>query len=164
MWAVRFCIDYRMVNAIKDVYPLPQIDETLENMYGAQRFTSLALHAGYWQVPVELKDRDKTGFGIRKGLFWFVRMPLGLAKAPGTFQRMMTAVLRGLMWQCCLVYLDDVIIFTKGGVARHELDENGIRPMESLVRSVREFPVPQNDKAANDLSISRDSIGIKSKI
>jgi hypothetical protein len=181
---VRFCIDYRMLNAItkKDVYPLPRIDETLENMHGAQRFSSLDLHAGCWQVPVALKDRDKTGFVTRKGLFRFVRMPFGLANAPGTFQRMMDAVLRGLTWQCCLVYLDDVISFTKGGVTRHvielaavlerlskaglslkaakrsfgttrleylghELDADGIRPMASLVRSVREFPVPEDDKA-----------------
>jgi len=181
---VRFCIDYRMLNDVtsKDVYPLPRIDETLENMHGAQRFSSLDLHAGYWQVPVALKDRDKTGFVTRKGLFRFVRMPFGLANAPGTFQRMMDAVLRGLTWQCCLVYLDDVIIFTKGSVSRHvvelaavlerlssaglslkakkcsfgttrleylghELDADGIRPMESLVRSVREFPVPEDDRA-----------------
>ncbi|KAE8956365.1 hypothetical protein PR001_g31756, partial [Phytophthora rubi] len=181
---IRFWIDYRLLNAVttKDVYPLPRIDETLESMYGAQRFSSLDLHAGYWQVPVAVKDRDKTGFVTRKGLFRFVRMPFGLANAPGTFQRMMDAVLRGLSWQCCLVYLDDVIIFTKGSMARHvvalasvlerlskaglslkaskcsfattrleylghELDSDGLRPMESLVKSVREFPVPEDEKA-----------------
>jgi hypothetical protein len=180
---VRFCIDYRMLNDVtcKDVYPLPRIDETLENMHGAQRFSSLDLHAGYWQVPVAMKDRDKTVFVTRKGLFRFVRMPFGLANAPGTFQRMMDAVMRGLTWQCCLVYLDDVIIFTKGSVARHvvelaavlerlssaglslkakkcsfgttrlaylghELDADGIRPMASLIRSVCEFPVPEDDR------------------
>ncbi|KAE9070650.1 hypothetical protein PF010_g26181 [Phytophthora fragariae] len=181
---VRFCIDYRLLNAVtaKDVYPSPRIDETLESMYGARRFSSLDLHAGYWQVPVAAKDRDKTGFVTRKGLFRFARMPFGLANAPGTFQSMMDAVLRGLAWQCCLVYLDDVIIFTKGSVARHvvalasvlerlskaglslkaakcsfattrleylshELDLDGIRPMESLVKSVREFPVPEDETA-----------------
>lgn len=122
--SVRFCIDYRLLNAItqKDVYPLPRIDDTLENMHGARRFSSLDLHAGYWQVPVAVADRDKTGFVTRRGLFRFVRMPFGLANAPGTFQRMMDAVLRGLTWQCCLVYLDDVIIYTKGNVARHVVE------------------------------------------
>lgn len=69
--SVRFCIDYRMLNAItdKDVYPLPRIDDTLENMHGAKRFSSLDLHAGYWQVPVAEADRDKTGFVTRQGLF-----------------------------------------------------------------------------------------------
>ncbi|KAE8975284.1 hypothetical protein PF011_g24542 [Phytophthora fragariae] len=126
--SVRFCIDYRLLNAItkKDVYPLPRIDDTLDNLHGAKRFTSFDLHAGYWQVPVAEKDRDKTGFIIRKGLFRFVRMPFGLANAPGTFQRMMDAVLRGLTWQSCLVYLDDVNIFSRGSVAQHVVQRRGI--------------------------------------
>lgn len=102
--SVRFCIDYRMLNNItkKDVYPLPRIDDTIESMHGARRFTSLDLHAGYWQVPVAEEDRDNTGFVTRRGLFRFIRMPFGLANAPGTFQQMMDKVLRGLSWQCCL--------------------------------------------------------------
>ncbi|KAE8970320.1 hypothetical protein PF011_g26464 [Phytophthora fragariae] len=82
--SVRFCIDYRMLNAItkRDVYPLPRIDDTLDNLHGAKRYTSLDLHAGYWQVPVALKDRDKTAFVTRQGLFRFMRMPFGLANAP----------------------------------------------------------------------------------
>ncbi|KAE9066016.1 hypothetical protein PF010_g27976 [Phytophthora fragariae] len=122
--SVRFCIDYRMLNAItkRDVYPLPRIDDTLDNLHGAKRYTSLDLHAGYWQVPVALKDRDKTAFVTRQGLFRFMRMPFGLANAPGTFQRMMDAVLRGLTWQTCLVYLDDVIVFSRGGVGQHVVE------------------------------------------
>ncbi|GMF32601.1 unnamed protein product [Phytophthora fragariaefolia] len=89
---------------------------------GSVRFTSLDLHSGNWQVPVAEKDRDKTGFVTRRGLFRFVRMPFGLANAPGTFQRMMDAVLRGLTWQTCLVYLDGVIIFTMGDVTRHVVE------------------------------------------
>lgn len=179
--SVRFCVDYRMLNSVtkKDIYPLPRIDEALESMHGAKRFSSLDMHAGYWQVPVATGDRDKTGFVTRKGLFRFVRMPFGLANAPGTFQRMMDAVLRGLTWKSCLVYLDDVIIFSGGGVHRHvvdlaivmerlaraglslkpkkcsfamerleylghELDAEGIRPLETLVNSVRQFPVPSD--------------------
>ncbi|KAE9178650.1 hypothetical protein PF002_g28021 [Phytophthora fragariae] len=122
--SVRFCIDYRMLNAItkRDVYPLPRIDDTLDNLHGAKRYTSLDLHAGYWQVPMALKDRDKTAFVTRQGLFRFMRMPFGLANAPGTFQRMMDAVLRGLTWQTCLVYLDDVIVFSRGGVGQHVVE------------------------------------------
>lgn len=122
--SVRFCIDYRSLNAItvKDVYPLPRVDETLEALHGAQRFTSLDLHAGYWQLGVAEEDKPKTAFTTRRGLFQFCRMPFGLCNAPSTFQRLMNCVLRGLTWVCCLVYLDDVIIFTRGSVARHVVE------------------------------------------
>ncbi|GMF52802.1 unnamed protein product [Phytophthora fragariaefolia] len=121
---VRFCIDYRALNAItvKDVYPLPRVDETLEALHGAQRFTSLNLHAGYWQLGVAAEDKPKTAFTTRRGLFQFRRMPFGLCNAPSTFQRLMNCVLRGLTWVCCLGYLDDVIIFTRGTVARHVVE------------------------------------------
>lgn len=122
--SVRFCIDYRSLNAItvKDVYPLPRVDETLEALHGAQRFTSLDLHAGYWQLGMAEEDKPKTAFTTRRGLFQFCRMPFGLCNAPSTFQRLMNCVLRGLTWICCLVYLDDVIIFTQGSVARHVVE------------------------------------------
>ncbi|GMF58614.1 unnamed protein product [Phytophthora fragariaefolia] len=119
--SVRFCVDYQMLNNItkKAVYPLPRIDEAKESMHGSRRFTSLDLHAGYWQVPVAENDKDKTGFVTRQGLFRFVGMPFGLAYAPGTFQHMMGTELRGLTWKIGLVYLDDVMIFSGGEVARH---------------------------------------------
>lgn len=59
------------------MHPLPRIDDTLDNLHGARRYTSLDLHSGYWHVAVEEQDRDKTGFVTRKGFFRFVRMPVG---------------------------------------------------------------------------------------
>ncbi|KAE9263517.1 hypothetical protein PR003_g33132, partial [Phytophthora rubi] len=122
--SVRFYIDYRALNAVtvKDVYPLPRVDETLEALHGSRRFTSLDLHSGYWQLAVAEKDKPNTAFTTRRGLFQFRRMPFGLCNAPSTFQRLMDCVLRGLTWICCLVYLDDVIIFTKGTVAQHVVE------------------------------------------
>jgi hypothetical protein len=121
---VRFCIDYRALNAVtmKDVYPLPRVDETLEAVFDSRRFTSLDLHAGYWQLAVAQEDRPKTAFTTRRGLFQFYRMPSGLCNAPSTFQRLMACGLRGLTWVCCLVYLDDVIIFSKSSVSRHVVE------------------------------------------
>ncbi|KAE9323043.1 hypothetical protein PF008_g17457 [Phytophthora fragariae] len=122
--SVRFCIDYRSLNAVtvKDVYPLPRVDETLEALHGSQRFTSLDLHSGYWQLGVAKEDRAKTAFTTRRGLFQFLRMPFGLCNVPSTFQRLMDCVLRGLTWICSLVYFDDVVIFTKGTVAQHVVE------------------------------------------
>lgn len=93
---IRFCIDYRALNAItkRDIYPLPRIDETLETLGGASLFTTLDLKAGYWQIEVAPGDRDKTAFTTKQGLYRFVRMPFGLSNAPSTFQRMMNGVLR----------------------------------------------------------------------
>ncbi|KAJ0392077.1 hypothetical protein ATCC90586_011261 [Pythium insidiosum] len=122
--SVRFCVDYRALNqvTVKDVYPLPKIDETLESLGGASLLSTLDLLAGYWQIGVAAQDRDKTAFVTREGLFRFTRMPFGLSNAAGTFQRLMDCVLRGLLWICCLVYLDDIIVFTKGTVERHVVE------------------------------------------
>lgn len=118
---IRFCVDYRALNKVtkKDVYPLPRIDETLETLGGATLFTTLDLKTGYWQIEVAPCDRDKTAFTTKRGLYRFIRMPFGLTNAPSTFQRMMNGVLRGLTWLTCLVYLDDIVIFTRGGVEKH---------------------------------------------
>ena len=71
------------------------------------------LASGYWQVRMKKEDRPITAFATRKGLFQFKVMPFGLTNAPATFQRLMDTVLKGLQWQRCLVYLDDIIVFGK---------------------------------------------------
>ena len=111
----RFCVDYRRLNdiTIKDAYPLPRIDDSLDQLSGAQWFSCLDLNSGYWQVEVEESDRPKTAFASKRGLFEFKVMPFGLCNAPATFERLMETVLAGLNWQICLIYLDDIIIFGK---------------------------------------------------
>ncbi len=113
--AVRFCIDYRILNAntVKDAYPLPRIDDILDSLSGAKYFCTLDLASGYWQVKMAEEDREKTAFVTHMGLFEFNVMPFGLCNAPATFQRMMDNVLRGLKDKICLCYLDDVVIYGK---------------------------------------------------
>ena len=98
---------------IKDAYPLPRIDDSLEQLSGHKWFSTLNLCSGYWQVEVEESDRPKTAFVTRKDLYQFRRMPFGLANAPVTFERLMENFLAGLQWDICLIYLDDIIVMGK---------------------------------------------------
>ena len=111
----RFCVDYRKLNSVthQGAYPLPRIDATLDSLAGATYFTTLDLASGYWQVEVEEQDKEKTAFSTPKGHFEFNVMPFGLTNAPATFQRLMECVLAGLTQEQCLIYLDDIVVFSK---------------------------------------------------
>ncbi|GBO22965.1 Retrovirus-related Pol polyprotein from transposon 297 [Araneus ventricosus] len=107
-----FCVDYRKLNeiTIKDSYPLPRIDDTLDALNGTQWFSTLDLKSGYWQVEIQPADKEKTAFTTGQGLWQFKVLPFELCNAPATFERLMETVLRGFTSEACLVYLDDMII------------------------------------------------------
>ena len=112
---LRFCIDYRRLNAVtfRDSYPLPRMYEYIDSLGEAKVFTTLDCSSGYWQIPVAPSDREKTAFVCHAGLYQYMRMPLGLTNAPATFQRTLDIVLSSFKWRSCLVYLDDVVLFSK---------------------------------------------------
>ncbi|CAF4396540.1 unnamed protein product [Rotaria sp. Silwood2] len=112
--SLRFCIDYRELNSItvRDVYPIPRIDDTLDQLQNAKYFSSMDLRSGFWQIELDPVSRDKTAFISHAGFFRFRVMPFGLTNAPATFQRLMDLVLGGLKWSCALVYLDDIIVYS----------------------------------------------------
>jgi hypothetical protein len=112
---LRFCVNYKPLNDItkKDNYPLPRIDELLDSLQDAQWFTTLDLASGYWQIKVRKEDQEKTAFITKFGTYEFKVMPFGLCNAPVTFQRTMDKVLDGIKEKFVLVYLDDVIIYSK---------------------------------------------------
>jgi hypothetical protein len=111
----RFCVDFRKLNRItrRDAYPLPRIDDVVDMLEGSCYFSTIDTIAGYWQVEMDEQDKEKTAFVTQRGLYQFKVMPFGLSNAPGTFQRLMDKVLKGLNWKQCVVYLDDIVIFSK---------------------------------------------------
>ena len=113
--SLRFCVDYRRLNAmtIRDSYPLPRMDECIDSLGEASVFSTIDCNSGYWQIPVEEEDRDKTAFVCHAGLYRYKRMPFGLQNAPATFQRTLDILLLPFKWLSCLVYLDNVIVFSE---------------------------------------------------
>lgn len=111
---VRFCVDYKGLNRVTtaDAYPMPRLDQTIDELAGTQWFTALDARSAYWTIEVEEKDRPKTAFSDGFRLFQFKRMPFGLATAPSTFQRAINAVLSPVLGKHALAYLDDVVIYS----------------------------------------------------
>lgn len=112
---VRWCIDYRNLNAVteKDVFPLPLIEECIDTLAGNSIFSKLDANSAYWQVPIKESDRSKTAFNTKHGLFQFVKMSFGLCNAPATYSRIMQLVLRGLTWKIVLAFMDDILVMGK---------------------------------------------------
>ncbi|UYV65871.1 K02A2.6-like, partial [Cordylochernes scorpioides] len=137
----RFCVDHRKLNnvTVKDVYPIPRIDEVLDTLQGSKYFSAIDLKSGYWQVEVEEKDKEKTAFTTAHGLYEFNVMPFGLCNAPATFERNMENMLGNLRWQICLCYLDDVIIYSSD-FSTH------LKRKKAVLRCFREANLKLNNK------------------
>ena len=155
---LRFCFEFRYLNSVtvKDVYPMPRIDESLSNLGDENFFTTLDIGSAFWQVPLRKQDRDKTGFACELGLFQWKRVPFGLCNATATFQRLMAHALTSVTkkygnWVLC--YVDEVFACMKRAGIKCKpskceflkdsikylgriVDKHGIRPDADAVEAV----------------------------
>ncbi|GKB06468.1 reverse transcriptase domain-containing protein [Tanacetum coccineum] len=109
----RVCIDYRKLNEAtrKDHFPLPFMDQMLERLAGNEYYCFLDGFSGYFQIPIDPKDQEKTTFTCPYGTFAYRRMPFGLCNAPGTFQRCMMAIFHDMIEKTMEVFMDDFSVF-----------------------------------------------------
>jgi hypothetical protein len=132
---------YRYLNkiAIKNRYPLPRIDDLLDNIFGMKYFTSLDLTSGYYQIRITEEDVPKTAFRTPFRLYQFKVLTFGLTNAPATFQSMMNDMLRPYVGKLVVDYLDDILIFSKTA-------EEHLSHLRQLLQTLRENQFYANPK------------------
>lgn len=111
----RFCVDYRRLSSVpkKDAYPIPYVNQILNQLRDARYLSSIDLKSAYWQIPIAKDSREKTAFTVPgRGLYQFKRMAFGLTNAPATWQRLIDQVLGPPLEPSVFVFLDDIIIVT----------------------------------------------------
>ncbi|KAI5156990.1 hypothetical protein NEPAR06_2382 [Nematocida parisii] len=179
----RFCLDLRKLNLLttQDNYPLPKIQTITDDLRDMRFFTKLDIKDGFFRVPLDERSQYKTTFKIGTQCYKFVVLPMGYRNAPNIFQiRVMENILRELLGKCCVVYIDDILIYSKDMTshkahltavmkklkeygmeinwkktvfATEEMDflgykigYNTIRPLESRVQGIQDYPAPTNKK------------------
>lgn len=132
----RMVIDWRKLNeqAVPDEFPLPRQDDIIQALTGAQWLTTLDALAGFTQMTFIKEDREKTAFRTHRGLYQFVRMPFGYRNGPSVFQRVMQNVLAPYLWIFALVYIDDIVIFSR------TFDEH-LQHVDSVLQAIRKAKI-----------------------
>ncbi|GJV18424.1 reverse transcriptase domain-containing protein [Tanacetum coccineum] len=149
----RVCIDYRKLNEAtrKDHFPLPFMDQMLERLAGNEYYCFLDGFSGYFQIPIDPKDQEKTTFTCPYGTFAYRRMPFGLCNAPGTFQRCMMAIFHDMIEKTMEVFMDDFsekshFMVKEGIVLGHKISKKGIEVDKAKIDVIAKLPHPTTVK------------------
>ena len=112
--AWRPVIDFRNINkaTVKENWPIPRTEEAIDALCGAKYITTLDATSGYWQIPLSEESKAKTAFQTLTRRWQYKCLPMGITNAAPTFQKNMEIMLSGLLWKCCVVYIDDIIIYS----------------------------------------------------
>lgn len=150
----RIVIDYRKLNdnTIDDKFPMPNIEDLFGKLGNCRYFSTIDLAKGFHQIEVHPDDRCKTAFSTANGHFEFTRMPFGLKNSPSTFQRLMNHILRDFINKICVVYLDDILIFSAS------LEEH-ILSLKKVLQRLREKNLKVQIDKCNFAELSTNYLG-----
>lgn len=153
----RVCVDFRQLNqALKDYeFPLPTIPQLLEYVRGARWMTLLDMSRSFQQLEVGQESRKMLSFTTRSGKYRYKRMPYGIAVAPAKMQEQMTSSLVELLWMHCLVYIDDVLIYS----FKNETDH--LRILDQVFTILGDLNVRLNKKKCSFMVTSADYLGFR---